>query len=1143
MMNLKRIVLVQFYLHEATDIEVEGSVAFLGPNGSGKSSTLDAVQLALIGAHGNYTDFNTQLVSAKKRRTISGYCLGLIRPEGGGDGEIEGRARDEARTYIALVFADPKTGESLSFGVCIEADIDSDKHDTKGLFVLPGRELRASDCITSGAGNHEYPLEFSDFRASETRRAKDNGRPSIFTDKPTEYIREMLYALGGAGQMADPERFARAFVKSMTLKEVDSIDKFVREYVVHENPVDVTLFKRQVDQFIELRELIRKTKARIGRLSTLLRDFDAARNAERRIAEYLLIGATLAYEKVVEDIDRTQEDQEAQEESKRHAEAEAEQARVERGVAGEDVVSIRSKLEADAGDARRRELEATIRSEQNLLDVLGMPASENAERLLTRLRAIKGCDALRGMRTEVGALINELSYARSESDRASAQANVLESRLSDLIAIRAATKSGVQDAARRQVENNQQLRVRTDELRSAKQTGHRLEKGPELLMRLLKQKGIRAQPVSSLLQIRDAAWVPALETYMGGDRDALVIIDGETREAVRILREARRAGDHVTGAAIIQPYHLRNVDTSGKGWDYAVSKFEASNETALRFIYQKFGSMRLVETEEELERESRAITQDGMLSQGGMTKSLRLVAVTDLKVGRDGSDTRALAEEILRLQSLSKALEAEGEELQKVINTIDAIAEGATQESTQKRDRATAAINAARSEMEALDLGHLDGLRAALKQATDRHEAADERVETSVRLAAGFEAQIKASKERAVALSKQAEELERKEAAARQSDLVDPERVDKTKAELEEQYGDYEARLERVKERIERNEKTRDKRSAAASAELHGYAAEHQIEVQLMAMTWHEHHDWSRDELIKLQDTELARYEQKSEEVRKASEETLRTDIAMSLHDRFREMDLERRDRNNILKTCPEFTGGERYKFVANVVPSEKPLVDYINQIATAEENFSLFGEDTESVNEQLRELVERAVESGNAKATLDPRNFFTFDLDIMVDGRRVDRMSNRQGAGSNGEHRSPMYVAAAAALAKAYRLHNRKGEQKSTGVICLDEAFHGMDPTNALATARFIHSLGLQMIMAGPESEWAKMAPFTRTIYDLDRESTDLQMIGSRITPDGNQLLVSDVASENPEVEPAAYRQLGLIPPAASQGEPAGAV
>jgi recombinational DNA repair ATPase RecF len=60
---VNRVVLIQYFLYEAIELDLSGHVAFLGQNGSGKTSILDAIQIAMLGAHGNYLAFNTQSVS------------------------------------------------------------------------------------------------------------------------------------------------------------------------------------------------------------------------------------------------------------------------------------------------------------------------------------------------------------------------------------------------------------------------------------------------------------------------------------------------------------------------------------------------------------------------------------------------------------------------------------------------------------------------------------------------------------------------------------------------------------------------------------------------------------------------------------------------------------------------------------------------------------------------------------------------------------------------------------------------------------------------------------------------------------------------------------------------------------------------
>lgn len=1129
MKQLRRIALVQFYLHEAFDIEVEGSTAFLGPNGSGKSSTLDAIQIAMLGGNQQYTRFNTQSVSSKQRRSLAGYCLGMLRnPEK--DSEVIGRARDEARTYIILVFGDETEAGTLSAGICIEADIDTDQHEIKGLFVLPGQSLKAADCIVYD-GDDRRPMPYPDFRENARERAKKIGRTAIFTDKSSEYVSELLYALNGQ-RMPNPRRFMSAFVKSMTLKNVDSIDQFVREYVVEPNPVDIAAFRKQVEQFIALRDLILKTKARISRLTGILSDFDRAKSAECRIASLEAIQAIFKVEWLCEQIDDQVERIETLSDQRKLAEQHAQQAKANRDIKHQDVTALRVRLETDQNEQMRLRLEGEIRSGRKLIEAYQYPALVRANRVINALRDLIDDEDFSGVRNTMTAVVDRLVTVRSEEDQGASVAHVLRELDADLALLRAAADTHLTFAARKRDALTEEREATRRRIAAASQTGRLLNDGAALLLELLGRAGMKAQPVSALARISDPDWAPALEAYLGSDRDALVVIEGDTRDAVKLLREARRNGKRVDGAAVVQPYHLRNVDTVARSAEFAVGILESENDTVRRFLWQKFGSMRLVETEVELETHSRAITRDGMLSQGGLTKSIRIAPVSDLRVGKDLEDTSDLSRHAADLQGQLDALGRRYKSLESLVKALSDQEMDEDSGAATKLVEAAEIIKAAEQQLVALDVSHLDEIRTALEVAKDEYERLEKEYTKNDRLAVGLDQQISAQVSEKEKLENQLPTVQEAEKIATASPLVDIELMDELKAEIERVESDYENRIAEVDKKLSNNHSRLKASEERASIELSRYVQDERLDVQVSDMSWHERFAWTAEEKHKLADTKLQNYEAEAEQARLASEETLRSDIAMSLHDRFREMDLERRERNKILESCPAFTGGERYRFTASIVPHYESLVRYINQIAYNDQSFSLFSENPDEINQTLRELVEAAAESGNAGAVLDYRQFYTFDLDILVDGKRVDRMSNRQGAGSNGEHIAPMYVAAGAALAKAYRLHNRKGQQSGIGLICLDEAFHGMDTINAVATARFLQSIGLQLVMAGPELERTKLAPITQTIYDLDREGLDLLMERTKFKPAANALMVSDMPGENPHVMEDAYQQLGLEPP-----------
>lgn len=1131
MKQLQRVVLVQFYLHEAFDIEVGGSTAFLGPNGSGKSSTLDAIQIAMLGGNLQHAQFNTQSVSTKQRRSMASYCLGMLRnPEK--DSEVVGRARDEALTYITLVFGNGADVDSnvLSAGICVEADIESERHEVKGLFILPGQNLRADDCVVYD-GRDRRPMPFPEFREAARERAKKIGRTAIFTDKSGEYVSELLYALNGH-RMPNPKRFMSSFVKSMTLKNVDSIDQFVREYVVEPNPVDIAAFQKQVEQFEALRDLIRRTKARISRLSGILTEFERARSAERRIASLDAIKAVFQVEWLGERIDVLVERIETLSDQRRMALDKGLQAKADRDSQQLALNDLTVQLRSDQAEQTRLRLEGEIRSGEEIIKAYLHPEIARTSRLINALRDLVDDGSFSSIRKIMASTIDTLVQARNEDDAAAAVAKALKEMDSNFTPIRAAAEAELSSTMKQHGVITEERDATRRRIAAASKTGRLLHDGAALLLDLLGRARMTAQPVSALARIVEPDWAPALEAYLGGDRDALVVTEGETQQAVKILREARRRRQRIDGAAIIQPYHLRQVDISSKGTEFAVGILETQNDTVRRFLWQKFGGMRLVDTEAELETYPRAITRDGMLSQGGLTKSIRVVPVSDLRIGKDAEDTSELSRYVAGLQGQLEALERRQKRLDALLRALfdqDADREDGI---ADKLTVATQNITEAKKQLEALDVTHLGEIRAMLEKSDAEYKRLDAEYSHNDRLAEGLNQQIKDRNSDKANLESQLPECRDTEQSAMANPLVDIELMDSLKAEIERAESKYSSRIAEVEKKLGNNHSRLKSAEERASLDLGSYVQEERLDVQVSDMRWHDRFFWAAEERHKLADTQLQNYEAEAEQARLASEETLRSDIAMSLHDRFKEMDLERRERNKILDSCPAFTGGERYRFTASVVPHYESLVRYINQLARNEQKISLFSDNADEINETLRELVEVAADSGNASAVLDYRQFFSFDLDILVDGKRVDRMSNRQGVGSNGEHIAPMYVAAGAALAKAYRIHNRNGQQNGIGVICLDEAFHGMDTTNAVATARFLQNIGLQLIMAGPELERTKLAPITQTIYDLDREGLDLLMERTKFKAAANALMVSDMPDENPQVMVGAYQQLGLTPP-----------
>jgi hypothetical protein len=76
------------------------------------------------------------------------------------------------------------------------------------------------------------------------------------------------------------------------------------------------------------------------------------------------------------------------------------------------------------------------------------------------------------------------------------------------------------------------------------------------------------------------------------------------------------------------------------------------------------------------------------------------------------------------------------------------------------------------------------------------------------------------------------------------------------------------------------------------------------------------------------------------------------------------------------------------------------------------------------------------------------------------------------------------------------------------------------MDPQNVRATVQYLNALGLQLIMAGPESDQAKLSSFLSIYYDMSRFGSRNVQFKKNVVLDGaRDLLQSDNFFVNPNL------------------------
>lgn len=1132
MKALERINLIQFFLFEKEQIEIRGNTAVLGRNGSGKSTLLDAVQTVMNGAHGSWSRFNAQsssLGARSKRRTLRDYCLGVLRENNEDGSGLQGRARDDALTYLTLGFADRTRDWYMTAGICVSASAAESRHQLHGLFILPGVLLTADDLVEK-TEEGEVPLAWRDFAIRARRLCDQAGRTPIFKDRPEAYVDELLKQLAPPGKpRLNVTEFLRAFTKSLELRDVESVDEYVRHHVVPPGGIKVEEFGHQIRQFNELKETIDRTRLQIQELEDIHHRYGLLRSAFERQASVTALVEVYRQEEIVETIDRLQDDREQSRQTLALLKRDIEANQDERDLIQQQLDELKIEISRDGRAEQGRLLEM---QGESLRQALG----EHRDRILSRIRELlQGIRALASMGENTDSLgaVQDVLHQALESLEEQDPESVLEAMRAALSVLGHAAerlesaKDALGQRCRQLEEEGREL---NGEIKNLEAGGSRLGRDAARAIDLFDQAGVEARPICDLIEIIDPDWQPAIEAYLGHKQlEHLVVRPGRETEAVRLMRELPR-DQAIYGVKVIQPEHLRRHMDDVVEPELVSSLVRSDDQTALAYVRSAMAGLRFAESAHDLARYARALTIDGMVSSGGGTERKPLPAKAALRIGRR-SDPSALREAKDRLRQVGEELTRAREEERQLGKVLFRLDEAGVGESEIRQ-----LMGAFRRSLEDLTRIEQERDRSLAPDVRELIEREKAKVEERHAIAIVLEKQIETRGRLVEHLQNLDKDIEQKEGQA--DAVVERLRTLETQTYYSaETVDDYRQRIdaecERPEEGIQRAqaflrsfEIDIKRREKDAFQQLSDYAQRHNATLGELRDDWEKALAWSGDESKRLQETDLVRYAEQAEEALKAARESFKRDIAFKLQDQMKKMENSLRQLNRLLETCPPFSQNERYAFTWESREQHRGLRQFIERAGRDEEGTDLFsldfsgeGQSTSNAMAELEALAQDpSVAAGSAPSVLtDYREFYNFDLNIKQDGRVVDKLSNRTGSGSGGEHRTPFYVIAGAALASAYQLEDGGGG--GAGLMLLDEAFYSMDEQNALAAARFLNRLGLQLLMAGPGTDESKLGTFSETLYEIGRFDFDIYLERIHLKDAAHKLLISDMPSEHPQL------------------------
>jgi energy-coupling factor transporter ATP-binding protein EcfA2 len=1140
MKQLERMVLVQFFVCDAEELSFSGHTALLGPNGTGKTALLDAIQIVMLGADSNRIKFNAKKSGTSDRRDIRDYCLGYFKPrddtDGAGTGaQIARRKRDTSLTYISLVFRDGETDEAVSAGVCLSASAQESKHRINGLYVARGVDLRLADHVES-QGEDMWPLSWKEFEARLRRLASAKGTTPVIEDRSEKFVGELLHVLQPRGVSINPVEYQKAFKKSLLLNQIDNVSDFVRDFVIDEEPIDRTRAMAQIHEFRRLQILIEDLQDRIDRLAVLQRQFLAVEREHRKMSS--LEGLVAVYQ-VEEAAGRASalEDQ--------LAEAERELRRTKDKLASLEPALLAAQLDVDRVTQALMQDPAAqeLQDKQSLLEERQRFQSErliSLQRQVNQIRAALNASGDFISETARASVLDADQQLTTASERANqngfgALGEAVKHALRTVSAMGEPIRTEWLRAQQDHEQAKQEYQALSGSAANQRDGGAALPRGPGQAVDVLREAGIQARPVCDLIEITDSDWQCAIETYLARNRFALLVPSGKEDEAVRIIR---RPGKRIAGVKIVQPQHLKDrIGRRPEAWSVA-ALVTGANEQAVAYIHGILGRIRRVSTEQELREHSQALTVDGLLSKSGGTETLELLSYDQLVIGRRGAapDEAALLRQldaagtkVSKLHSREKALEAARDRIVQLGGSDEVL--GNVERLVREAETGQQAVISQQRLVEGISTAHLEVLKTELAtQVARRDKLHGEQREADARLGASA-AHIDATEASLTTTWQDLEKAKVAEAAKRKDPDFDGQLVDELRSRIDVDPAgrerDYPVRLELCQTQLGEARTAATRAANRALPEFGTFVDRYTYPVVEERSDWRKAMVWM--ELTKQQiiDTKLHEYQPQADMARQVAEKSFRQDVVFKLREGIARMKHNIGTLNQILETCPPFSHNETYKFIFPLAEEHKKLHDYIIWTGNDDASDALFGDDSDLSKQIVAMLSPQPVEGGKpGKNPLeDFRLMFNFDLQIRENGVPFSTLSKRMQSSSNGEHLTPFYVVAAAALTHAYRMDQGEGRE-GAALMLLDEAFAAMDDQNAVATAKFIDGLGLQMIMGAPSADSAKLSSFTDTLYELVREGEIMEFHREELTAAGHALLRSDMPSEHPQLVAARLKR-----------------
>ncbi|UTW01468.1 chromosome segregation protein SMC [Marinomonas rhizomae] len=1108
MKKLNRIVLVNWYLLGAEEINIRGNTAIIGPTGSGKSSLLDAIQTVLTGASKRHLNYNASANDGKASgRSIRSYILGMIDSGQANTKTFGTQPRQDATSYLALVFEDSITGKESTVGLSLSASLASPEEDVLGRFVLSNFGARKSDFIDAMEGSSYKAKPWIEVRETMKKVCLD---PYIKSGSAsaTQYINRYLEELSPSpDHLITLDSFLKNFKNALKFVPIASPTRFVQDFVLAEAPLQVGAYQKSLNEYRHLEAKTLEVSKRIDDLKLIQQDCEKKHQQEQSAINYHWIATEARFDELGSKQDDIQDQYELQKEREEEIEEQlATQASLLKQLQGQLLRFEQQYEHSDVG-LKLQQLEQnkkllTLQGQQDQKAIL------QVRQLTLLLSALNSFEDL--LSKETIALINEFSAFHgliTEEGRVEGNLKPLTQKLAALNDILDKEKSqvfGQRSELNRTILNlKDECKQLESDVSSLKGGVSPLSQNTKRLIALLKDASITATPLSHLAEVTDRKWQDAIEGYLGAQREALIVEPEDAEEAIRIFRAHRR---QLMGCRVIDTTQTRLWLNRGDH-NSALRFIRCNNDHAQAYLNRRLGGIKPVDTERELLREDSAMTADGMLKLAGTISTIRFVPHMMVGINTEGmreSREKQLANlsgELMNFLKADQRLEQADSLLGRVManNQFDAESIGNASHTITRLTQELESVEAEISQLQKHDDTELQERIEELKSRIANVELDQKKLDRErQQIAEQFGALNTQKSQLSSALSALDEERNR----LTSNPKYDAEFASERYALLESSmvngaaiYKEAISRADKASEKARSFDQKVRKEVADHYGKYHHANLDNDVQLDYLESKFEEFEHYVTYQIDVLSETELAKYAKRAELARKEAEETFRSDYVSKLKDSLDQVAHIIRELNHSLKRRP--FNQEIYQFRYYPNGDMKDILDLVERFSAQDQANvgGLFDPHLSDDPDHIRAIasIQELISDDEKQQDLaDYRKFYNFEVDILdAEGNKKTTLSQRIQTGSGGEHQIPFYLAIAAALSTTYRLHETMEGEIVGGfsLAMFDEAFNKIDMVKTSTCMGFMKDIGLQVIAAAPDDKRAVMAANMDTVISVWRE------------------------------------------------------